>query len=65
VRLTHKNDEAKLMIEDNGIGFDANRITKGVGLDSMKERLAAVNGALQVSSVQSQGTRVIATVRMS
>jgi len=66
VTLKPENGTVKLMIEDNGIGYDAGRITKGIGLDSMKERLAAVNGTLEASprSVQSQGTRVTANVRM-
>lgn len=63
VTLKPENDHVILGIEDNGIGFDPEGITKGIGLDSMKERLAAVNGKLQVSSLQPQGTRVIATVR--
>jgi signal transduction histidine kinase len=65
VALKSENDQVTLMIEDDGIGFDAKRIAKGVGLDSMRERLAAVNGELQVSSLQSQGTRVTAIVRRS
>jgi signal transduction histidine kinase len=52
-----------LTVEDNGVGYDAERITKGIGLDSMKERLAAVDGRLEISSRPSQGTRVMATVR--
>jgi len=63
VTLKPENGNIKLMVEDNGIGYDAERITKGIGLDSMKERLAAVNGELQVSSLQSHGTRITATVR--
>jgi len=65
VILQLENDNIKLVIEDNGIGYDAERITKGIGLDSMKERLAAVNGELEISSEKSKGTRVIATVRRS
>ena len=65
VRLKSKNDHVVLTIEDNGIGYDAQGIVKGVGLDSMKERLAAVQGRLDVSSRQSQGTRITATVRRS
>jgi signal transduction histidine kinase len=65
VMLEGGNDEVVLTIEDNGIGFDPGQITKGVGLDSMRERLAAVNGGLQVSNLQSQGTRVLAVVRRS
>lgn len=65
VILQLENDNIKLVIEDNGIGYDAERITKGIGLDSMKERLAAVNGELEISSEKSKGTRVIAMARRS
>lgn len=65
VRLNSENDHVALRIEDNGIGYDAARIAKGIGLDSMKERLAAVHGSLEVSSRPSQGTCVTARVRRS
>lgn len=65
VRLKSENGNVVLMIEDNGIGYDARRTTKGIGLDSMKERLAGVHGELEISSSKSQGTRVVATVRNS
>jgi signal transduction histidine kinase len=63
VTMSSESDHVALIIEDNGIGFDAERIEKGIGLDSMRERLAVVNGTLEVSSLKSQGTRVTATVR--
>ena len=63
VRLGSENDHVALTVEDNGVGYDAERITKGVGLDSMKERLASVGGRLEVSSRRSQGTKVTAIVR--
>jgi NarL family two-component system sensor histidine kinase LiaS len=63
VTLKSETDHVALTIEDNGIGYDTQRITKGVGLDSMKERLAAVNGILEISSVPSRGTCVTAIAR--
>jgi NarL family two-component system sensor histidine kinase LiaS len=65
VELRSENDVVVLKIEDNGIGFDAKQIAKGVGLDSMQERLIAVNGKIDIESERSKGTRVIARVRMS
>jgi signal transduction histidine kinase len=65
VSLAAEKDDVTLIVQDNGNGFDVKQITKGVGLDSMKERLAAVNGELEVSSLQSRGTRVTAKVRSS
>ena len=65
VHLKSQQENVILLIDDNGVGFDGKRTTKGIGLDSMRERLAAVNGTLEVSSLHLQGTRVIATVRRS
>ena len=65
VALKSEKDRVALAIEDNGIGFHADDVAKGIGLDSMKERLAAMNGTLDVSSQKSKGTRVVATVRSS
>jgi signal transduction histidine kinase len=65
VTLKSENDEVILVVQDNGIGYDADRITRGIGLESMRERLAAVTGDLEIFSLQSQGTRVVATVRRS
>lgn len=65
VSLKSENDDVTLIVKDNGTGYDAKRITKGIGLDSMKERLAAVHGTLEISSRQSHGTSVTARVRRS
>jgi signal transduction histidine kinase len=65
VTLKKENQHIELLIEDNGIGYDAGRIVKGVGLDSMRERIEAVNGTIEVSRRTPQGTCVIARVRRS
>jgi signal transduction histidine kinase len=65
ISLRAEIDTVSLTIEDNGIGFDAEGISRGVGLDSMKERLIAVNGELEISGQKSKGTRIIARVRSS
>jgi signal transduction histidine kinase len=65
VELTHKDDEIVLIVEDDGVGFDMRRVEKGVGLDSMRERLEAIGGQLSISSDNLRGARVMATVRRS
>ena len=65
VRLQSDTNHVTLSVKDNGIGYDTQQIAKGIGLDSMKERLAAVNGFLDISSFPSQGTCVTARVRRS
>lgn len=65
VSLAAEEDEIVLSIEDNGAGFDPDTAVKGVGLDSMGERLTAVGGRLEVSSQRKNGTRVVARVGRS
>lgn len=63
VILKSEKEHVTLIIEDNGLGFDAEKIATGIGLNSMQERLAAMNGNLEISSQEAEGTRVAATVR--
>ena len=59
VVLRHSRDEVELTIHDNGVGFNIEALTGfGLGLTSMKERLAAVNGQLRVLSAPGHGTTV-------
>lgn len=63
VELAHQWDEIALIIEDDGAGFDMGRVEKGVGLDSMRERLEETGGHLEISSEKGRGTKVVATMR--
>jgi signal transduction histidine kinase len=65
VELADQDDEIILRLEDDGVGFDLSQVEKGVGLDSMRERLETVGGHLNVSSGTSSGTRIVAAVRRS
>jgi NarL family two-component system sensor histidine kinase LiaS len=65
LELAALEDEMILVIEDDGVGFDLGRVEKGVGLDSMRERLEAVGGRLSVASGTSSGTKIIAALRRS
>jgi signal transduction histidine kinase len=65
VTLKKEDHQIELMIEDNGIGYDAERIVKGIGLNSMRERIEAVNGSMEVSGRSPRGSCVAARVRMS
>ena len=56
---------ATLEVVDDGRGFDVRRAEErrpGMGLFSMRERVALVNGTLAVVSAPGRGTRVVATV---
>jgi signal transduction histidine kinase len=47
----HKNQLITLKVNDNGIGFDEKIITKkGLGLESVKNRVKQINGTLQINT---------------
>lgn len=54
-------DRVALSIADNGQGFDAATTErKGVGLLSMRERMQALGGDVDIESQPGKGTRVVA-----
>lgn len=63
VELAHRGEDIALFIEDDGAGFDLDRVIRGVGLASMRERLEAAGGQLEIFSERNQGTRVVARMR--
>jgi signal transduction histidine kinase len=63
ITLEEEGSEIVLFIEDNGKGIDDERLQKGVGLDSMEERMSQIGGTLQVSGRKDGGTRVAARLR--
>jgi signal transduction histidine kinase len=61
IRLHRDADVHRLLIQDNGWGFDLDAVaatTNGYGLTSMRERAQALPGDLVVASTPGQGTEV-------
>jgi signal transduction histidine kinase len=59
--LTITDDTVTLSIVDNGQGFDTTRQgPMGVGLFSMRERMKALGGDVEVESAPGKGTRIMA-----
>jgi len=67
VRLWGTSDEIHLTVKDSGAGFDreAAKVSRGLGLISMEERLKLVNGTLSIDSQPQHGTTVHARVPVS
>ena len=53
-----EDDALIIEVRDDGAGFDVDGTAGGVGLISMRDRLAAVGGQLKIHSVPGRGTRV-------
>jgi signal transduction histidine kinase len=62
IRLSTDIDELRLEVSDDGLGFDVAGAHDGVGLRNMRDRLGAVHGRLEISSVRGRGTLVKASV---
>jgi signal transduction histidine kinase len=54
--MRKKDDRIELVIQDNGVGFDMERIKKGLGLGSMRERAELTGGSLDIESIRREGT---------
>ena len=48
-----------------GAGFDLDAVPAGVGLTSIRDRVAAVGGRVTIDSTPGLGTRVSATIPLS
>ena len=61
LQLVNEPERVTLSIADNGQGFDpATTENKGVGLYSMRERMQALGGDVDVESQPGQGTKIVA-----
>ena len=63
VELLHVDSEILLCVADNGKGLDVEHVQKGVGLDSMRERLAQIGATFHVLSEKDGGTQITAKLR--
>lgn len=65
LRLDLDAEYATLQVEDNGVGFDVNGAHErrpGMGIFSMRERVALVDGVLEVDSAPGRGCCVRARI---
>ena len=61
VSLRPREKDLVLEIDDDGQGFDVDLTTWGMGLLNLRERVAALGGAFEVTSEPGKGTTVRAT----
>jgi len=58
VALAATEEEIRLEVSDDGVGFDPRQRTESVGLGAMRERTALLSGRLEIFSEPAEGTRV-------
>jgi signal transduction histidine kinase len=63
VRLHQSDREIGLLVQDNGIGFDAAAVDRpGHGLGNMQKRAGRIGATVRVESAPGNGTRVVLTL---
>jgi signal transduction histidine kinase len=60
VQLRCTPEQVRLIVRDNGVGFDTRQVRQGMGLANMQERMMVVSGRLTVQSRPGNGTAVVA-----
>lgn len=58
LKLTIENKKLKLTIIDNGIGFNISKVKKGIGIKNMYNRVAAIDGKIEILSKKNTGTTI-------
>jgi PAS domain S-box-containing protein len=68
VEITSGNSDLRLLVRDDGVGFDVRTalsrtgLSASLGLQGMQERAAAIGGSVDIESKLRRGTRVQATL---
>ena len=65
VTLERRGDTVRFFVDDDGVGFDPHEQADGLGLVSMRDRLTAFGGKLDIVSEPGAGTSVRGTVPLS
>ncbi len=63
VHLTTNPESLAIVIEDNGVGFDVADVERpgkrrGLGLLSIRERVAGLGGTVRIESAPGEGSRI-------
>lgn len=59
IQLINHESELTLMVEDNGVGFDPDKVSgSGIGLKNIQSRIEYLNGSLHIDSQKGKGTTI-------
>ncbi|MFN5983407.1 MAG: ATP-binding protein [Fluviicola sp.] len=56
VSISKENQELKIQISDDGLGFNPNEVVAGNGLYNMQKRIDEINGTFKLTSTLNNGT---------
>jgi signal transduction histidine kinase len=62
VEISGDSENVFLKIQDDGIGFDVNKKSKGIGMQNMISRTNDCQGIIDISSKKGNGTSIEITI---
>lgn len=62
ISLHATNEQLRLLIQDDGIGFDPAKVKTGLGLSGIRERVALYGGKVILNSAPGKGCSLIVTI---
>lgn len=62
VDISGDSENVYLKVEDDGVGFDVNKKSKGIGMQNMISRTNDCHGIINVTSKKGEGTKIIITI---
>lgn len=65
IELSSDESGIKLIIADNGVGFDTDSLTEGTGLIHLKKRTSEMEGNLKIHSVIGKGTTIELVLKLN
>ncbi|QHI36195.1 Signal transduction histidine-protein kinase/phosphatase DegS [Kordia antarctica] len=66
IQLTQHEKNLNIIVEDNGKGFEHSKIKEvGIGLETIKKRIAHLNGKLSIDSTLGKGTTILVDVPLT
>lgn len=62
VQIKGDEENVYLKIQDDGIGFDVNKKSKGIGMQNMISRTHDCKGIIDITSKKGNGTKIVITI---
>lgn len=56
VQIAVEDNQLELTVEDNGKGFDPDRITETIGMESIRSRVKMLNGTIEITAAPGKGS---------
>jgi signal transduction histidine kinase len=64
VQLVQEPERISLTVQDDGCGFDPSQVSGGMGLNNIRQRVAAFNGEFNIHSEPGKGAEINVELRI-